>query len=94
MLLKVSVTRSHIYSGVSKCKDCPIALALNEILPGQEIRVGPTGYLRINDRSELIALPIQAQLFVFDYDRYGKRVVKPFVFELEIPDDYITTLVR
>ena len=78
--MKIEVTQSHIDNGHrTKCKECPIALAIIDVVgEGNEVMVYPHG-ARIN--GDLYFLPIQASDFILDFDR--DKAVHPFSFELK-----------
>jgi len=81
--VKISVTQEHInYGRRGSCHDCPIALAVCAALRAGRVRVTPgfIDYKRYLD----IPLPAEAQLFITRFD--AEVSVKPFEFELEIPE--------
>ena len=81
--MKINVTKKDIWKGNRHCnRSCPITLALRRSLPEfKDIMVnGPFCRLK---RTE-INLPRRCMTFVFKFDAYGRKAVKPFSFI--IPD--------
>ena len=87
----IDVTQDHIDAGIrGQCKHCPIALAINEHVPGNVFTlVGPaTIEFHINPHTEHVRrlttdTPERASLFVVHYDEGGDAA--PFAFDLAIP---------
>lgn len=82
--ITVCVTQEHINNGrrgLVSC--CPIALALRDRIDSCLIEVGQNAVL-LND-SSLLLLPPSAFYFIHAFDK--GTPVKPFNFELEVPDD-------
>jgi hypothetical protein len=79
--ITVDVTYSHIESGI--CSDgnrCPIALAIRE----QHNLDVSVSHFAVEAYGFDVELPQEAADFVMEFD--FDRSVKPFTFELEIPE--------
>ena len=77
--MKITVTQNNIDNGVPKnsCK-CPIARALKQIFPGEDIEVKRSSiYI---GKSIHYAMPLKACYFIVDFDE--GREVYPFEFEV------------
>lgn len=79
----ISVTQEHIDKGCRYgCFDCPIALALYDVVkPDTYIEVD-TEYISFGKQK--IKLPEAAKLFIDRFDSSGKNYVSPFSFVLDI----------
>lgn len=86
-IMKIKVTQKHIDKGrTGACRDCPIALAIRDVVDGQVTVTCAHVYLNAlhvykNDR--VLNLPRSAVLFIRHFDR-SRGLAKPFSFELEI----------
>ena len=78
---KIRVKQEHIDAGKRrKGTSCPIALAIQEAVgDGVRVRVYYS-FLEVDEMQ--FYLPTVAQSFVHEFDRNGKREVKPFSFEI------------
>ncbi len=103
MEVTVQVTQEHIQQGRrNKCKRCPIALAINELLMSGLISVVSDGTVAVidiawvlipNEESwyETLAredTPPSAAKFIHDFDRGFE--VRPFSFQLRLPDIFVS----
>ena len=102
-LTKIKVTQKDIDSGRSGCKVCPIALALHRkldpiivVTPSRIPNVSAYSiafkyYDKIDEERKYIYidLPKVAVNFIRDFDRNGKSAVKPFEFEIEVPENQL-----
>lgn len=86
----VEVTQSDIDRGC-RCSSmsCPVARALGRQIPGVSyVIVGCTGAtVRLLSGDRRIRLPEEVRAFIKTFDHSFEEVVKPFTFELEIPDE-------
>ncbi len=81
--MKITVTNKHILLGMKRSAyECPIALALKD--SGLEDPCVGEDSICIESSFEDILLPIEAVSFIKDFDQ--NLTVKPFSFELEIPN--------
>jgi hypothetical protein len=90
--MKIQVTDKHIRESLHCATNCPIALAIKEVLGrGYTLGVSPDGesfclyFKRTDDRFRpltKVILPKQASKFIKEFDQ-GKQV-EPFEFELEV----------
>lgn len=92
----VQVTLEDIDNGFREdCQYCPVARALRRVLlpefvgEAQQSRISIYNANRQHWEEELwsCATPMVANQFINDFDK--KREVKPFEFELDIPDEYL-----
>ncbi len=92
MKLKIKVTEEHIsrggvYGGGSR--DCPIALAVKELMPkhkAREVRVG-SDYIRLTRSIRRYPISLPAERFIWRFDAGVK--VKPSTFVIELPKSYL-----
>jgi hypothetical protein len=92
MKLKIKVTKEHIsrggiYGGGSR--DCPIALAVKELMPkhkAREVRVGPAN-IRLTRSIKRYPFSLPVERFIQRFDA-GVRV-KPITFVIELPKSYL-----
>lgn len=90
--MKISVTQRHINSGKpNKCGLCPVALAAKEqLLNTLAIEVGIYSFhvLRTGSppREFHAPLPQEAVEFIRLFDERGVSAVRPFSFDLNIPE--------
>jgi hypothetical protein len=85
----INVTQEHIDKGKKgKCRECPIALAVQEKCIS-EISVGViSGAIFFDDDSHPASeMAVEAIRFVWAFDLNGK--VEPFSFDLDIPDELL-----
>lgn len=94
MLITASVTQEDIDKDLHSCRLCPVSQALRRVLlpayqawtTGETVKIFP-----IDDtwRTPLWVgtAPREVMTFVYDYD--SKKTVKPFSFEMEVPDQYL-----
>lgn len=93
MKVLVKVTEDHINSGIRhSCSECPVSLAICELIR-DDVRCD-TGYIFLTltdlftDYQYNINYNKQVKDFIIAFD-YGKQAVKPFSFELSIPDELL-----
>lgn len=81
-IITVRVTQDDIDRGVrGSTTDCPVARALCRAVPNAFIRVWKdVAFVRIHR----VEIPPKVRRFIHDFDDY--RAVKPFSFEIDIPD--------
>lgn len=84
--MRIIVTQAHIDNGEPQCASaCPIALALNEQLPGgwmvdESVAHSP-------ERGVYAKLPKEACTFIAEFDYDGPDYLEPFDMDLEfLPD--------
>lgn len=83
----IKVTQEHIDRGIiGDCGECPVALAIREVLPFSSIQVG-NNYCEIIDHhsSKIVILPdfVLGWITCFDFSLGVSLGVKPFEFELD-----------
>ena len=96
--MKIEVTQEHIDDAHPNYCECPIALAIKEMLPDSKIKVMPDGFVSLttdNESFDITMCPSEAKEFITQYDIWAThvsnnhtdpRVVcpEPISFELEI----------
>lgn len=85
MKLHIEVTQDDIDRGIprSNCR-CPIALAVKRTTKWRAFDVGSTYFYR---KYKITILPESARQFIDRFDDRGNHIpVKPFSFDIEIPD--------
>lgn len=91
--MRISVTRKHISRGRQGCATlCPVAMALNDILPiGYQALVFETE-IRIQNGQKLeFHSPRSVERFVRAFDT-KKSLVNPFSFNLKVPKSKLKNL--
>lgn len=94
----IRVTDEDIKQGVSRCNACPVALAINRVLlPQYRVGVTTVSMILVNahDHRPTMACdclhfwktPLSVFAFVTSFDKM--EPTEPFLFELEIPDEYL-----
>ena len=93
IIVRIKVTQADIDLGSRRCPSwCPIALAIERALPRSQPSVGARTFSvqmpGKHDRVGNLCLPYEAQRFVaaFDDAMHKHEVVKPFEFDLLLPD--------
>jgi hypothetical protein len=94
MKILVNVTQTDINQGSPACLSCPVALALHRVVDCYEIsvRLKRIKFFRnLSDSGTAIDTPVNVYNWVAHYDYTFKTLeprsnVKPFSFELEIPN--------
>ncbi len=87
MKFMIKVTQDYIDNGIKEDGDwCPVALAIKE-LPLIDGDVSVDGDSILLPDGEALDLPASVSDFVHAFD--AGALVKPFSFEVDIPEDYI-----
>ncbi len=81
--IKVEVKQTHIDSATSSIFECPIALAIKDVV-GERAAVGLETFSFSNFRGYL---PPEARKFVSDFD--SNREVEPFAFDADYAEKSI-----
>ncbi len=85
MKMIIKVSDKHIKDGMKgKANYCPIALALREVVNTDNVSVD--GSEIVIDK-EFLPTPGVAESFIGQFD--GNKPVKPFSFELNVPERYL-----
>ncbi|WP_420431490.1 hypothetical protein [Candidatus Poriferisocius sp.] len=83
--MKIEVTQDHIDQGFRKsCRGCPVARAICDAYPGEPIVLVDGADVMVYEEDQtsvLYDLPLEAVLFIKDYD--VRNPVEPFTFTLE-----------
>lgn len=92
MLTKIHVTQEHINGGVCRRpSSCAIARALLSVLrPNLTVNCSQCGFSIIENHDVVYSaspMPEEVSNFITRFDR--KQPVKPFEFEVEIPNEYL-----
>jgi hypothetical protein len=91
MKLKINVTKTDIKRGKRDNRySCPIARAFQRATGAEKVSVGMFQMHRADKMSVDVPLPPEAKEFVTKFDFKGRQSVKPFSFEVEIPDSEVT----
>jgi len=80
----IRVGREHIEEGhAGSCRNCPIAIALNQQVGDGEWVVGVAG-ARHDPTGYMLELPVETRGFIRRFDR-ERSSVKPFFFRVQMP---------
>ncbi len=94
--LTIDVTKEHIFLGEPlDAEFCPVAWALKDKFPNRQIVAGDD-FIHIGgpNGDNKIPTPKEARQFINSFDNYEPEegdevaVIAPFVFELELPEDF------
>lgn len=82
MKVTIKVTQKHINEGLAgSCRFCPIAIAVKEIFPEHDVRVG-TRHIRFADTGQIADLPEEVGRAIRLHDQRAKEM-SPMEFEVE-----------
>ncbi len=84
MATMIEVTQGDIDNGLRDCTNCPVALAVNRAMC-QSVKVTPTRIEFISGGRWATSLGVY--LFINHFD--AGLPVKPFKFEIDVPDLYL-----
>lgn len=90
MKTTINVTREHIKEGErGVCNHCPVALAIESVCaPRTSVSVSNRAVVLIGAAATIRkTLPYEVQDFIKDFDTFEK--VRPFSFDLDIPDELL-----
>lgn len=89
MIKHIVVTQEDIYKGTHYPNDCPVTRAVERVCPGTEVYTYKTSIIMIDEIGVEHALtaPVEVGVFVEYFD--NSRTVKPFEFDLNIPDSVV-----
>lgn len=91
--MEIQVTQQHIRQGTEgNCRDCPTALAINDVLNEYYYTVVRPSSIYINHKTRMYIgkefdTPEEVKEFVRYYD--GGYDVTPFSFNLDIPSEML-----